>query len=306
MTPPIKAGTAPGVVSGRSANCQAFVRAGGAVPRAAGPVLSLSKDLFCRANPATKAPVLLFQRIFNFEKAKVAELLEHRLNHRYTPGAAFPLQARLSTARQEWPAKVLNISGNGVGLLLARDAVVTAGSGIRVQLLIAAHKLELPARLEHVRPHEKGIYCGIGLNFGDFAGQKAYLQLLQPIAIGQSLQPVPAERVIQNEPQFIKQVYRGESDSVLTVWLAMTMGTPLHSFEFRMHDYFCKAVVATGVLEAYGLEASDSHKSKLTNPVFDTSGGLHDEIRQLFKWIVPNLSKDVPDDVRAMLQNFTV
>ncbi|MSU46808.1 MAG: hypothetical protein EXS42_06725 [Lacunisphaera sp.] len=80
----------------------------------------------------------------------------------------------------------------------------------------------------------------------------------------------------------------------------------MHSFEFRMHDYFCKATVETGVLEAYGLESSDSHKAKLTNPVFDTSGGLRDEIRQLFRWIVPNLAKTVPDDVRAMLKGFAM
>lgn len=247
--------------------------------------------------------MLIFRRIFNFEKEKVAQL-NHRLNHRYIPGAAFPLQARLMAASKEWPARVLNISGNGVGLLVARESAVTADQSVRVRFELDKHQLDVPARLAHLRPHEKGIYCGLGMNFDDFLLQKAYLQLLQPIAIGQSLQPVPADRVIQNEPQFIKQVYRGESDSVLTVWLAMTMGTPLHSFEFRMHDYFCRAMTETGVLEAYTLESTDEHKAKLTNPVFDLSGELHDEIRQLFRWIVPNLSKAVPDDVRALLQNF--
>jgi hypothetical protein len=58
------------------------------------------------------------------------------------------------------------------------------------------------------------------------------------------------------------------------------------------------------VLEAYVREATDSFKGKLSNPVFDTSGGLHDEIRQLFRWIMPNLSRAVPDDVRAFLQRF--
>ena len=247
--------------------------------------------------------MLLFRRIFNFEKAKVAQL-EQRLNTRYTPGASFPLQAKLDVAGHDWPAKVQNISGNGIGLLVARDATVSAGQSARVQLLLKDYHFSIDARLAHVKPQAKGIYCGTGMVFGDFMVQKAYLQLLQPIAIGQSLQLVAADRVIQNEPQFIKQVYRGESDCVLTVWLAMTMGTPVHSFEFRMHDYFCRAKIETGVLEAYQLEATDSHKAKLTNPVFDTTGGLQDEIRQLFRWIVPNLSQAIPDDVRAVLQGF--
>ena len=249
-------------------------------------------------------PVLIFRRILNFQKEKV-EQLEQRLNHRYVPGASFPLQALLSLAPSTWnPARVRDISGNGIGLRIGHQAKAPSPQAARVQLLLDGHQLEFEARLTQVRPHPDGIFCGLGLNFADFLAQKSYLQLLQPIAIGQSLQPVAKDRVIQNEPQFIKQIYRGESNSVLTVWLEMTMGTPLHSFEFRMHDYFCRAKMSTGVLEAYALESTGSHLAKLSNPVFDTAGGLHDEIRQLFRWIVPNLSDGVPDDVRAFLQKF--
>jgi hypothetical protein len=248
--------------------------------------------------------VLIFRRIFNFEKAKVEEL-EKRLNQRYTPGASFPLQAMLSLGSGPWkPAKVLNLSASGLGLWLSREDAEPRPQATRVQLLLPGHKLEFAAELAHVRPHHQGDYYGLGLQFQDFTARKAYLQLLQPITIGQSFQPLPADRVIQNEPHFIKQVYRGDADSVLTVWLAMTMGTPLHSFEFRVTDYFCRALMETGVLEAYTLESTDSHLAKLSNPVFDTSGGLNEEIRQLFKWMVPNLSQAVPDDVRASLQKF--
>jgi PilZ domain len=247
--------------------------------------------------------VLLFKRLFNFEKAKVVPS-EQRLNQRYTPGAAFPLQAALILAGHDWPAKVLNISGNGVGLLVDRAAAPVEGQSARLRLLLDRHRLELDVRIAHLKPAEKGLYCGLGLKFDDFNVQKAYLQFLLPITIGQSLVPVPGERVIQNEPQFIKQVYRGDEGSVLTVWLESTAGTPLHSFEFQMQDYFCKAKMRTGALEAYQLEATESHTAKLTHPVFDTTGGLHDEIRQLFRWIVPNLSKTIPDDVRAVLLGF--
>ena len=230
---------------------------------------------------------------------------EHRLNQRYTPGAAFPLQAYLSLAKYDWrPAKVENLSGNGAGLLIAPGPNPVADQPARVQLVLGALKLEIDARLVHHQGRIKGIYCGVAYNFSDFPVQKAYLQLLQPIALGQSLKAVPTERITQNEPHLIKQVFRGESDSVLTVWLEKTMGTPLHRFEFQMQDYFCRAEAKTGVLEAYTREAADSFKGKLSNPVFDTSGGLQDEIRQLFRWIVPNLSPAVPDDLRAVLQGF--
>jgi hypothetical protein len=249
--------------------------------------------------------MLLFRRIFNFEKAKVEQMTEQRLNNRHTPGGGFPLQAWLVVDGREHAAKVQNISGNGLGLLIIDPAVKPAqDQPARVRLSLGGHQQVLDVRIAQVRPETRGTYYGVGFKFGDFLEQKAYLQLLQPVAIGQSLQAIPPERVVQNEPQFIKQVFHGEEQSMLTVWLDKSFGTPLHSFEFQMQDYFCRADAKAGVLEAYVRETADSHKGKLSNPVFDTSAGLHDEIRQLFRWILPNLSRDVPDDVRAFLQRF--
>ncbi len=248
--------------------------------------------------------MLLFRRIFNFEKAQVARMTEQRLNQRYTPGAAFPLQAVLQFAGHNWPTRVLNISGNGIGLLLAdRETRAAIDQDGRVLLTLGDHRLELDGRIAHAAPHDRGFYCGVGLKFGDFLRQKAYLQLLQPVVIGQSLKPVPAGAVMQNEPQFLKQVFHSDTDAMLTVWLDKSPA-PFHSFEFQMHDYFCRADMRSGVLETYRREATDSHKGKLTNPVFDTSGGLNEEIRRIFRWILPNLSPELPDDVRAFLQRF--
>jgi hypothetical protein len=246
---------------------------------------------------------VLFKRIFNFEKAKV-DKMEQRLNNRYTPGAAFPLQAVLTVDGRDWPARVVNLSGNGVGLLVDAAAKPAIGQDVRVKLSLGSYVQTLDARLAHVRPEAKGVYCGAGLKFDDFLAQKAYLQLLQPITIGQTLQPVPEDRVPQDEPTLMKRVFRGEDGAVLTVWLEKSLGTPLHSFEFEMQDYFCRADAAVGMLEAYLLEDAGSHKGKASNPVFDSSGDLKAEIRQLFRFILPNLSRAVPDDVRAFLQRF--
>lgn len=244
-----------------------------------------------------------FKRIFNFEPAAVARM-EQRLNTRYIPGAAFPLEAKLVSAGKEWPAKVLNLSGNGLGLYVEPAAQPAEGAQVSVRLAFGNHQQVLEAKLVHVRPETPGFYCGLGLKFADFLAQKTYLQLLQPIAIGQSLEPVPDERVIQNEPRFTKKVFRGDDQSMLTVWYERNSATPLHSFEFQMHDYFCHVDGKSGVLEAYQRAATDSHKGKLSNPVFDISGSLHAEIRQLFRWILPNLSAAVPADIRAFLQRF--
>jgi len=244
---------------------------------------------------------LVFHRIFNFDQTAVAHM-ELRLNTRYTPGATFPLQAWLLVGVNETPAKIRDISGNGIGLRLFEPvARLAENSPVRVRLRFGAHQQLLAGTVVHLQAEAAGMACGIGLQFADFPERKTYLQLLQPIAIGQSLLPVPEDRVIQNEPQFIKRAYRGDENSLLTVWVEKGPGT-LRSFEFQMQDYFCHVDGQSGVLEAYAREDSGSHKGKLSNPVFDISGTIQSEIRQLFRWILPNLAAAVPDDVRAFLQ----
>lgn len=247
--------------------------------------------------------MLIFRRIFNFEQAKV-EQLEKRLNQRYAPGPSFPLQAILHVAGRDISTKIVDISSNGVGVLVAPGTALAAGHHLRLSLMLEKHRLEIEARIAHLKPRENGIYLGLGLLFGEFELQKTYLQLMQPVAIGQSLQPMAADRVIQDEPELTKQIYIGEPDSLLTVRAENKPDLPLHSFDFRMHDYFCRGILQKGKPEAYPLESIDPYGAKLANPVFETSGGLHDEIQQLFRWVVPNLTTTIPGNVREFLRKF--
>jgi hypothetical protein len=113
-----------------------------------------------------------------------------------------------------------------------------------------------------------------------------------------------ADRVIQDDPRYIKLVYIAEPDSLLTVRLEATPGNPLHSFEFMMLDSFCRGTLRLGTAAPYALESREESSASQAKPVFETSGGLHDEIRQLFRWTLPNLSSSVPENVRVFLQRF--
>lgn len=249
--------------------------------------------------------MLLFKRIFNFEKSTIAGMSEQRLNQRYTPGESFPLQASLQFEGRDWPARIVNISGYGLGLFLGQhDAAAAKGQTGSVLLTLDHLRLKIPGRIAHAVRLDRGLSCGFGLLEVDYLRQKSYLQLIQPIAIGQSLRPVPPELIAQNEPQLIRQDFRDDADSLLTVWREISPGSPLHSFEFRMHDYFCKADAQNAVLKAYLRQATDSHKGKLSNPVFAHSSGLHDEIRKLLGLILPNLSAAVPEDLKSFLRKF--
>jgi hypothetical protein len=247
--------------------------------------------------------VLIFRRIFNFEKAKV-EQMEKRLNRRYVPGTGFPLRANLLIAGRACPAKLQDMSGNGVGLLLSQDLALDPGQMVRLDLELGQHRLEIDARVAHLQPNDQGVYCGLGLKFSEFLSQKAYLQLLQPVVIGQSLQPMAEDHSARHEPGFHKQIFIGESDSQLTVSTALGNGPTPHSFDFRMSDFFCQGSLQTGQLESGSIAPSDVSPASVSNPVFETSGGLHEEIHQMFRWILPNLAPAVPANVRAFLQQF--
>jgi hypothetical protein len=247
--------------------------------------------------------MLIFRRIFNFEQTKVDQL-EKRLNLRYVPGPGFPLRASVHHGGRDHTAKILDVSSNGVGLLVAHDTGISAGYHLRVDLVLGQHRLEFEARIAHLQPREEGLYLGLGLVFAEFELQKTYLQLLQPIVIGQTLQPMAMDRVIQDEPRFSKQVYTGDPDVLLTVRREQMTGTPLHSFEFQLPDSFCRGIMRQGTVAPYALESMEASAAEQSQAVFETSGGLHDEIRQLFRWILPNLSLSLPEDVRAFLQRF--
>jgi hypothetical protein len=247
--------------------------------------------------------MLIFRRIFNFEKAKV-EQLEKRQNQRYSPDQSFPLQANLHFAGRDYAAKIQDLSSTGIGLVVARDPALVAGHHLHVELTLGPHRLEIESRIAHVKPRENDIYLGLGLIFGEFERQKTYLQLLQPVVIGQSLKPMVADPFIQDDPRYSKQVFIGEADSLLTVRSETTPGNPVHSFEFMMLDVFCRGILRHGTAAPYALESREDAGARPGEPVFETSGGLHEEVGQLFRWTLPNLSPAVPEHIRAFLQRF--
>lgn len=89
------------------------------------------------------------------------------------------------------------------------QADLPAGHHLSLTLQLAHHRLEIEARIAHLESRPEGWALGLGLVFPKFEVQQAYLQLLQPVVIGQSLQPMAYDRVVQDDPQFFKRVFLG-------------------------------------------------------------------------------------------------
>lgn len=253
--------------------------------------------------------MLFFKRILNFTPDAIAQR-EKRRATRYPIGQAFPVKAVLNiTGRdgegfiikanarsgQDWGGWMLNLSSTGASMQLHPAALTARGEACRFMLTFENNKLVIGGQVAHFRAYPNYSVCGISLDFPDTETQKAYLQLLEPVMIGASFKPVDSKRVKQDTPDLKKEQYRGDSDSQLTVWRAAE-GNVIWGFDLRVGPYG-----VAGTSESPELEVTATAGAK-EGPKLNA--GSQGEVRDLFHWIVPNLSKSVPADVRKFLARF--
>jgi hypothetical protein len=263
------------------------------------------------SRPGYRLPCLavFFKRILNFSQEAIAKK-EKRQAERYAVGQAFPVKAVLSiTGRAgggstaptiaktsvDWGGWMLNLSSTGASMQLHPAAITARGERCRFKLTFDGHLLEIDGQVAHFRSHPNYTVCGISLDFPDAETQKAYLQLLEPIVVGASFKAVDPKRVKQDTPDMKKEQYKGDSDTRLTVWRG-TDGSSIIGFEVVIGPYSVTGSVHSPELDVDGAEGA-THEAEL-------SAAAREEIRRLFRWIVPNLAKAVPADVRRFLGKF--
>ena len=129
--------------------------------------------------------------------------------------------------------------------------------------------------------------------------------LLQPVALGSSMRPIAAEEIRQDEPELLKAVFTGLPGTQLNVWRQGDHMGDLVSFIWEMDEYVIRGDSAVGVLQI-----SSRKQPPRATPATKTAapkklpGGVHDEVRLLYRWTMYNLPKDVPGDIRSFLQGF--
>ena len=247
--------------------------------------------------------MLFFKRILNFEKETVAQR-EQRHARRYEVTPASPLRATLQLGGHAHTGALANLSSSGASLQVPSTTEATRGQAGGLAFTLDAHQLTIDCEVAHVQPSGSHTTLGLALKFADYEIQKAYLQLLEPVAIGASLIPANAGVLRQHEPGMITEQYDGPNDARLTIWRNFA-GQSVHGFEFRMHDYFVRSHGTAPGLEIYTCEEqSAAHKQGYAVPALQKAGEQSDEIRQLFRWVVPHLSQAVPDDTRVFLGQF--
>ncbi len=230
--------------------------------------------------------------------------MERRLERRYSPGRTFPLFATIEVEGEPRSAKVLDLSPGGAGLQVTGPSYVV-GSDAKLYLMLEETCMDFICRIAHVKVLPSGCRLGLTARFENFAARKAYLQLLQPVAIGSAMRMVPPEEVRQNEPALHKLVFTGTPGTELNIWRRDDHLGELDSFLWQMDDYVVRGDTATGVMQiSTRRQIARPSKLKVAAPPVKLPGGVSDEIRLLFRWTMMNLPKEVPGDIRTFLQGF--
>jgi hypothetical protein len=246
--------------------------------------------------------VLLFKRILNFTKSSVAAS-EQRGAERYLVGAGVQFNTEVSLLQHDqagkanprgrrgphWAGKVVNLSTLGASIHLPAAAVAHQGEECGVRLSIDDYVMDIAGKVAYFRAFPGHATCGVAFEFEFFEVRKAYLQLLEAVALGASLLPVKASELKPDATGLDKEVYRGKDGAQLSVWRTEADGD-IQRFDFRMNDYGVRWSLGQTELETY---------AKKTSTVLTKAE--HEEVSWLFCLAVPNLAKAVQADVRKFL-----
>jgi len=248
--------------------------------------------------------VLLFSRILDFEENQIKEV-ERRREQRYVPGRPFPLQATIEVDDEPRNARIMDLSPGGAGLQVS-GPTYARGSLAKLHLMIEDYWMEFACTIAHVRTLPSGCRLGLTAGFANFAEKKAYLQLLQPIAVGSMLRLSSPDEVRQVDPGLYKYVYSGRPGTELAVWHQGEAKGPLHSFHWQMDDYLVQGTRPGRELQIYSRKYMIGQSTaKGIPPTYrKLPNGMREEIRLLFRWTMMNLPKDVPAEIRTFLQGF--
>lgn len=261
--------------------------------------------------------MLLFKRILESQKNE-GGLLDKRGGKRYPVGSKYPLKAKITlTARDgegnplpaqkslpmDWGGQLLNLSPNGASIRLHPAAVAARGEACTLKLELEHMLFEVDGTVATYRTQPQHVTCGMSFNFPDSYTQRAYQQLMAPVVVGSTLAAGTA-RVKQDLPGLTKEEYVGEAESALNVWKDGTGKTP-RLFELLIHDYFVR-----GNTELPGLKIGYRDGAKIgrrvSTPSFPVpmSADHQAEVARLFQYVVQNLTRSVPSDVRRFVELF--
>ena len=263
--------------------------------------------------------VALFKHILDFKRNAMDKLRDKRKAKRFYVGPAFPLKATImlpdsdtmgrkskaydqSDPGRSWGGSLFNMSNVGLSLQLPPAAIAKRGEQTVVMLSLDGHELKLPCTIAHFRIQNATAYCGLTLDDSDLIQGKAYLQLLEAVAIGSTF--APAEGGVAHHREGLRaEKYKSFRPALLTAWRDPER-SELAGFELVLGDHCLRGEAKRPALEIFSSKAGGDRKA-WSAPSFAFSEGVeNEELRKLFRWVTLNLPRAVPTDLREMMRFF--
>ena len=199
---------------------------------------------------------------------------------------------------KDWSATAVDLSASGANIKLSLAAVAFQREACCLKISRGDYLLEIPGTVAHFRCGAQFSQCGISFNFPNAEVQQAYLQLLEPIVIANSLIPVPA---VQDASGRHMDHYGNGTSASLRVWRDAP-GGQIVGFDLRMNRFVIRWNDGATELDISGLaDAIPGEKSAPADEFVALTETEHEDLRWLFCLAVPNLSSSVPQDVRSFL-----
>jgi hypothetical protein len=184
------------------------------------------------------------------------------------------------------------MSSNGVGLQLLRAATTVRGEESQLKLSLEEHELTVKCVVAHFRTFSGYSLCGLQLKFTDFKKQKAFLQLVEAVSMGSSFRLAKTKRTATEHPGLVGDLYTADNKATLTVWRA-PRGGEIECFELIIGAHMIRGGKTVPPLIVF----------RMTKPLKpEGSAEVAGEVRRLFRWVVPNLPKAVPAEVKALME----
>ncbi len=244
----------------------------------------------------------IFTRLLDFKNGFLTRLRNKRRHPRHRVGTGFALKASLNLSGSgkvnpgkapargsgvNWGGGVCDISAGGLSIILSPAATTVRGESSVLHLTLDKHEIVIPCTVAHFRLYSSHALCGVQLEFDDFKPQKAYLQIVEAVKLGSSFEPMGPGR---KQAGFVSRSWHSTQKTHLTEWRPANALVVDH-FELSFGDYKVTGWKARPGLEVHHRKGGE----KSVAPAVET------EVRAMYRWIVGNLPKNVPADLRELM-----
>ena len=246
--------------------------------------------------------VPFFSRILDFKRDFLARLRNKRSHPRHRVGADFPLKASLALAGADkfnpdqppvrgsgliWSGRVGDISDHGLNIILSPAATTARGEPTFLRLALEGEELVIPCTVAHFRVQNRHALCGVRLEFDDSPTQLAYHQLVEAVKLGASFSATGPARL---RAGFFRRSWRSSGRTLLTELREPESHALVH-FELSLADH---QVLGRGFPPGLEIQARAGQEHLHASE-------KQAEVHRLYRWLVANLPKGVPADLRDLM-----